>query len=391
MSVFEWLDESDLFEVANTCKHFHALATRVFHARNKNDEFYFPDLMDNGYLEPSLSHYVHFIRTFMPKRIEIAGRRCENQDIQLRTIIEHCTDLELLSMLGCKTIRPDTLEALRPLLSRLKELSIHAKCLPLASDVIGWSTEHLCICFDSETPVLDIKLLRLTALTFFAGTDDSNDALVFGLLANHPHIDALNFNSHAISSNVLCTLTDYVPNITSLSLTWCNVASIGDKSVGTFKCLKKCCIEGDVGGDVKALLRLLQGSPIERLILKNVDDVEFIEAIRGFTTITHLTVESVYLNIDMTEYQWIQLAKAPNQLQSLRIGSDKLFPLDCVKDILEHSATLEKLVIRNWNEQGPLKLITAECDAISTLIAARPGLSVRIVFYLNETEVSQTH
>lgn len=384
MEIMERLHTRDLYEVANTGKRFHAMATRVFHARYKNSQFERHSLRYD-YTRVSLSLFVHAIRTFTPKRICIDA--CDpNENILLRTVIEHCADLEELDIGFFWKLQPETIEALQPLLPQLKRLKINAAYLPQTSDCTEWKTEELSITLDSRPPALNIKIPTLTKLTFCSKVY-INYAFIFGVIANHPQIEALEFACVTISSNELWSLPEYAPNIKSLSFShvW-STGNASDRKVAVFKHLKQCVIRGTGEGDSDVLLRLLDGSPIEQLTVQNVPDLALIEDICRFTTITHLVIEMEEDYLPVSQHQWTQLAQALKQLRSLQThGIDNTF--GSVKCILQHSASLNNLDI----SAPQLELIAAECEAISALIVARPGLRVRIDAGNLLTDVSRTY
>lgn len=379
MHILERLPVRDLYEVAHTCKRFHAIATRVFHARFKDRQFEQNDLVCGEHPSASLSLYVHAIRTFKPKDVQIPRSR-NNSDIVVRTMIEHCADLEQLDTYYY-SLGTETIAALWPILPRLKKLKMYAKQMPPASDDILWHTEQLNIWYEPDSPPIPIKMPKLTALTFDS-IEGRNDPFIFGLLANHPQIEALSFISVNMSIHELWSLPEYVQNIKSLSLNNCNIdgtRNVGDQSVGGFKRLKECFINDN---NFNVVQPLLDGSPIQRFSVKNVAGTRLIDGICRLTTITHLYLgfdvqTSSNHNIFISHGQWVQLAEALNQLQSLRTMHMDI-TLRSVKCILEQSVKLNKLAILYPNGYEQLEIITAECDAISALIAARPELSVKV-------------
>lgn len=224
-------------------------------------------------------------------------------------------------------------------------------------------------------PALHIELPKLTKLEFFS-EGGTNDALLFGVIANHPQIEELIFQGITINSDELWSLPAYVPNIKSLNFSPSDVRGIGnagDRNVGAFKHLKQCYIRGTGEGDSDVVRRLLDGSPIEHLTVENASDLALIEDICRFTTIAHLIIELEEDYLPVSQLQWTQLAQALNQLQSLQIEGIEI-TLESVKCILQHSASLNNLDIY----VSQLESIAAECDAISALIAVRPGLRVRV-------------
>lgn len=372
MNILERLHVRDLYVVADTCKHFRAIAKRVFHERFKHRQFKRDDLVCG---ENQSSAFIHAIRTFMPNDVQIPWYF--HPDIVVRTMVEYCADLEQLDTYNprCLTLQSETIAALWPILPRLKKLKMYAEQMPPANDHIVWHTEQLGIWYETASLPIHIKMPKLTALTFDS-IDERNDPLIFGLLANHPQIDALTFISVKMSINELWSVPHYVPNIKSLSLICCNIdgtRNVGARSVGGFKRLKEIFINGQYFGELQPLLNR---SPIQRLRLRNVNGTGLIVDICCFTTITHLCVENGDTEIAITHSQWMWLVKALNQLQSLRTKRIEITLLS-VKCILKESVTLNELVIM-YPYPGKLEIITAECDAISALIAARPELSVNV-------------
>lgn len=402
LEVFERLHVRDLYEVANTCKRFHTIASHVFRAKYKNRPFDNLALIRDDDCDPSLSLYVHTLRTFAPSYICASWDEGDEISIILRTIIEHCTDLEKLSLPDCFSIEPDILADLRPLLCRASSLWIDSEAFLKSYHCANeWQTEQLTIYPVEEFTEhwQHIKLPKLTEVTFTNSVDENNE-LVHAFLANHPQVKALSFECYTFTQ-LLSSLPEYVPIIESLSFWNCDVQAIDNESgatVGVFKRLKKCFVGVETSGIVGVLLRLLEGSPIEQLTLSNEGGVESgmikrigrlpIESICRLPTITHLIMENVNLNV--THSEWIQLTKALNQLQSLHIERTNI-SLGSVQRILEQSTKLRELVIYDPSPIGRMEFISAECDAISALIATRPGLSVRIVVAKRNIDVSRTY
>lgn len=404
MEIFQRLHMRDLYTIAWTCKRLRAIAVRVFRRRYRHRLFAPCDLRHYGNSRPCtwLSQYVHCVRIFGPTRVGLHFEYDKN--IMLRALAEYCPDLEEIDI-GEADIEPQTMAALRPVLPRLRQLSIGATDAYDNCGDVDWHLEKLNIRIHDNLALPNIKTPRLTELRliYHGNSHEICRAMVFEykkyeiceprileLLTRNAQLKTLRLHNITLSWDGWCSLAERVPNIERLEIFDCQIGHASDRVPGIFNSLAAFELDHYINVS-EPFMQLVEGAPLKEFKLSGcMDDTDDedddshvvpIDRICRLTTITSLMLETVLYDcherpVPVSDDDLMRLTRSLTGLQELYVRKGRP-TLGCISRILSEPNAITKLGITMCGNKK-VRLEPAVLDDISAKIAARPELDVHI-------------
>lgn len=357
MDIFELLSLQDLYAVAMVSEYFREIAVRVFRLRHR----------DRYFSHENVSFFVNCLRVFSPSQVQIPYR--VDEVIAFEAIAEYCPNLTAISFTKeCQ--EPQSNNIIAKLLPKLRKIEMPDICH--CSD--NWQVEDLHMAKGIKPLATYVTMPKLVRMKFsYYILHGSDDRAIFEFLSKNRHIEHLSFYTCSLSMAGMRSLAEYLPNLKSLDVDYMNIVGWDTQQKGTvFECLENVTIGRC--SHTEWLVDLLDGAPLKRLDLF-VEDKQTIKGISRLASLSSLTLRRF---TSMTIDDVLQLTRSMKSLEELDLdmGAIGTITLPCIERLLKGLHQLTDLRV-GWNKAADFNG-AHELDAISTLIANRPDLRVRV-------------
>lgn len=396
MAIFEGAHLLDLCEIANTCRRFNAVAVRLFSARYANRVCPFDDLR-YGDGEVTLTQMDRCVRTFAGCTVPFKDhiKNCRNIDIYLGMLHRHratVIDLDLSN----ETVRPDTLDAIRPMLMRLRWLSLSVGDMhPVRIDANdSWRLRRLSIDWHNGAQVPPVVAVAGLAELDLNRVNDDSETWLSNVLPGTPDVRVLRLLDARVSMRHLQAMADHLANLNELHMDRIYWYGFGDSRLNernsSFRSLRRLVIRNASSSD-KILpvldFSVFQNVPIEEVTLHWFmwRESRIFALICQMQSIRKLAIRGPCGGAAMACGHYLRIVREMKQLRELTVDSTEI-GFEHVEQVLQDGNQLTMVHVRltMLRFDGNVEVL----DAIAALITATPGRRVTVRAHVIDIDVS---
>lgn len=395
MAIFERAHLLDLCAIANVCRRFNAVAKRVFSARYTGGVCPIGDLCHVG--EVTLSQVDRCVRTFADCRVifKDVNKKCRNIDIYLGVLNEHDATVDELELAG-ESVRTDTLTAIRPMLMRLRRLSLtaaHTHAARIDADA-AWHLHRLTIDWqkgDKMPAIVALPGLVELDLNRFNG---SGEVWLDNVLRASPNVRVLRLNEARLSVRQLQVMAGYLRGLLELHTDRVAWHGFDDGQLehrpDMFASLRRLVVRSArTAASIPPMLShmVLRSARIEDLTLHWHEwrQSSVVGMICEMPSIVTLAIRGSFDGAGKANAAILRIVREMQQLRDLTVDSTEI-GFEHVRGLLPEAGQLTVLHVRltMLKFDGDVEVL----DAISALIAASPGRRVTVRAHIVEIDVS---